>query len=364
MNIFRGLLQLLIKHSRAYRAKTRSIRNAAAIAALLALCAAASGVVEINATARAAEAMREAPLDSPSAKLLAAQQLPQPASRRLAGDNLESRTAAIAALMRKQHPHWRDLTLTQQLWRIALLAKGLMGVPDSAKAGVAPLANFSGNLTGITAPSPKGLYLQRQVNCSLNLNTADYSIVLNGATSFTLSNTVTTPSYEKALHDIVQLPTNAGRFANGCAEATLGVGSRPAVYLGRSSQNLQVVVAARYYAPKGTNALYYLTADASSNALRTFAVDTSEPNISAVAAGDLNGDGLADIVGIDNSGTSAASVTVRIAKADGSFSAGVPYPLPGTVDEAAVVDDVNGDGKPDVIVASITRTPVRNISRY
>ncbi|MEP6940469.1 MAG: VCBS repeat-containing protein, partial [Rudaea sp.] len=325
----------------------------ATVATLLAICAAAVGFVDINAAAVASEAMRGAPVDDPGAMRLIAQRVPQPASLRFEADNLESRTAAIAALMRKQHPQWRDMTLPQQLWKIGLLAKGLIGVTSSTAAGVAPLANFSGNLTGIIAQSPRGLYLQRQTNCSLNLNTANYSIVLNGATSFTLSNTDTTPSYEKALHDLAQLPTNAGSFPGGCAEATLGVGSRPAVYLGRSSQNLQVIVAARYYAPKGTNALYYLTADASSNAVRTFAVDTSEPNISAVAAGDLNGDGLADIVGIDNSGTSAASVTVRIAKADGTFGAGVPYPLPGSVDEAAVLEDVNGDGKPDVIVATI-----------
>jgi len=70
----------------------------------------------------------------------------------------------------------------------------------------------------------------------------------------------------------------------------------------------------------------------------------------AVAAADLNGDGMPDVVL-----TGASSdVSVLIAQAGGQFKAAVGYSLgqPSPLPQALVIGDLNGDGKPDVITAN------------
>lgn len=121
-------------------------------------------------------------------------------------------------------------------------------------------------------------------------------------------------------------------------------------YLGKTTQNLYFFAASGYYAPANGNALYYGTVDASTQKVKTFHIDSSEPTINAVTSGDLNGDGLADVISVDQFGGSA-SIGVRLAHPDGSLDPAVAYPITGSTDEAAVVDDFNGDGKLDVAVA-------------
>lgn len=78
---------------------------------------------------------------------------------------------------------------------------------------------------------------------------------------------------------------------------------------------------------------------------------------SGIATLDVNGDGKPDLVVAGSSGTTAAkgSLTILLNHGDGTFPAGVPNPTainPGT----AVVGDFNGDGKPDIAVTSVTNT--------
>ena len=66
---------------------------------------------------------------------------------------------------------------------------------------------------------------------------------------------------------------------------------------------------------------------------------------------DLNGDGRADIVFADT----ANSLNVLISKGDGTFAAGVSYPLEVIGNQAArtlVVGDLNGDGRADAVEAA------------
>ena len=75
----------------------------------------------------------------------------------------------------------------------------------------------------------------------------------------------------------------------------------------------------------------------------------------SVATGDLNGDGIADLVLADQCATNnctAGSVSVLLGNGDGTFSTAVSYDAGGANAFAVSVGDVNGDGKVDVIVAS------------
>ena len=76
----------------------------------------------------------------------------------------------------------------------------------------------------------------------------------------------------------------------------------------------------------------------------------------SVTVADVNGDGKPDIV-VANSFADSAYVTngaagVLLGNGDGTFRTAVTYALGGFVAQTVAVADVNGDGKPDIVVAN------------
>ena len=75
-----------------------------------------------------------------------------------------------------------------------------------------------------------------------------------------------------------------------------------------------------------------------------------------VATGDLNGDGIQDVVVVNQCGSdptcsSSGSVSVLLGKPDGTFQPHVDYPV-GCDPTFAAVGDFNNDGKPDITVTN------------
>ena len=77
-------------------------------------------------------------------------------------------------------------------------------------------------------------------------------------------------------------------------------------------------------------------------------------SISAMVAGDFNGDGKPDLALVDGSGASSANVAILLGDGHGSLSPapGSPFSSGGSSPDAIAVDDFNDDGTEDVVVAN------------
>ncbi len=133
----------------------------------------------------------------------------------------------------------------------------------------------------------------------------------------------------------------------------------PSVAIG-SIGNGKVAVVAATYDINGNNGTVYVFVE-TSTAPVTFAAAMTFPagaQPQAVRIADVNGDGLPDLVvanygpGSDGTGMAGVSVLLQNATSPGTFLAPVSYQTPfGAIDVA--VGDLDGDGRPDLVVASL-----------
>jgi hypothetical protein len=103
------------------------------------------------------------------------------------------------------------------------------------------------------------------------------------------------------------------------------------------------------YRDRGQSRVYVAGPKGTFDASRTIAFGPPNATIRMTEAADLDGDGLLDVVAIDeNVGT-----TIYFGRRNGAFSAGVRVADAKPAPYALLVADVNGDRKPDVIVGNI-----------
>jgi hypothetical protein len=128
------------------------------------------------------------------------------------------------------------------------------------------------------------------------------------------------------------------------------------------------IVAATFDANGNNGAVYIFYQSATTRG--TFPAPVTFPagaQPQAVRIADVNGDGLPDLVlanrgpGIDGTGSAGVSVLLQDAAHPGSFLLPVTYATqPRAVDVA--VADLNGDGKPDLVVANLGPAPTGSVS--
>ena len=268
---------------------------------------------------------------------------------------IEQRIAVLREIQSELHPEWSAMPLSARLAKAARVARQtIQSILPQAAVSPATSASFVGNTTAIVATSGQGLALQRQTDCSLTLLTGN--LVLGNSPTFQAVSSVA--NYQRVLHSSAGLTTAGDVFARGCVEPTLGIGSRRLVYLGKTG-SLGIFASSGFNGLTGSNGLFFGTVDPSTMVVNHFGADSTLPGIAAVAAGDLNGDGTADIVGID---ATSAAIRVWLVNPNGTLGTATTYPLTGSTTEAALVADVNGDGKADVIVATRSASGQETIS--
>jgi hypothetical protein len=220
------------------------------------------------------------------------------------------------------------------------LAEPLVIGTDGSQTGI---AKFQGNLTAISAPSGQGLVLSREPDCSLSLFTGTVSL----GSTWTYASTGLFADYDRVLHTNAGLTTTPGS-SSGCVSPATGFGSRRGVYAGQTTTGVQVFAAIGYNAMLGANALVI------GSGITSFTWTTLSFSAGgAVTAADLNGDGNGDLVVVNGIGTTTtAQVFVLLGNPDGSFQTAVPYAVPGAASLSAAIDDINGDGKLDIVASS------------
>src|SRR5579863_8949368 len=79
---------------------------------------------------------------------------------------------------------------------------------------------------------------------------------------------------------------------------------------------------------------------------------SAAPGARAIAAADLNQDGILDlVVANSNSTTTPGSISILLGRGNGTFHRTVDYPM-GVEPSAVAVADFDGDGVPDLAVAN------------
>jgi FG-GAP-like repeat len=96
--------------------------------------------------------------------------------------------------------------------------------------------------------------------------------------------------------------------------------------------------------------------------LPAVAYDSGGNDAESVAVADVNGDGKPDIIVANKCGNSSnceyylfgfgGTLAVLLGNGDGTFQPAVAYASRGETPVSVAVADVNGDGKPDIIVAN------------
>jgi Bacterial Ig-like domain (group 3)/FG-GAP-like repeat len=211
-------------------------------------------------------------------------------------------------------------------------------VVTGSDGSVTGTATLQGNLTMISEPSPGSFAIFRMDNCTLDRVTANPP-----ADPGTM-----TPGFELTLHQLAGLSTTADIFAKGCDQAQLGLSATPGVFFGYSnSSGYASAAAAGTFSGKDEIRFFV-----SKNGTVTTTDNTTLSAATLLAPADLNGDKINDLVTVNGKSTSGASVSVVLGNSTGGFGAPVNYTIAGTTAATAVVDDVNGDGKPDVVAVS------------
>jgi FG-GAP-like repeat len=154
------------------------------------------------------------------------------------------------------------------------------------------------------------------------------------------------PGAQDYLHMLSGLTTTPDVFANGCVDATYGTTATiSAAPVGVTSSSLNLS------ASLGDTGITISELDSVANAATLVSL-AKGGSIYAFAVADVNGDGLNDIVAsnVTDPATQMPALATYLNNGDGTFGKPTYVDTPGSI--LFTIDDVNGDGHPDIVMVN------------
>jgi Big-like domain-containing protein/VCBS repeat protein len=188
---------------------------------------------------------------------------------------------------------------------------------------------------GLDRGHKSGLF--RQPDCSLTqFGFSPSTLMIVPATNF-----------QNTLHQLAGLTTTPDVFAKGCKDPVLGVPSTATAFLGKNTAGM-------YQGVQGaTDHVTDLVVYSANPSSLTYTSTTLATNVPPQVLGvDLNKDGFIDVIatGVTDPTSQQVGVGVFLSKGDGTFKPVVVYPMTTSATQSFIIDDVNGDGVPDILV--------------
>jgi Bacterial Ig-like domain (group 3)/FG-GAP-like repeat len=191
--------------------------------------------------------------------------------------------------------------------------------------------------------------LRRQSDCSLYED-----FVLPTATTPSTAVITSLPAAQDYFHQLSGLPTKPDVFKNGCNVQVLGLPATGNILLLGNTSDGAVISAQLANA-----GLYVTITDPTANTTKNTQV-TSGSAPGYFSAASLRNNGNMDLVetGLVDPANQKPATAVLLGNGDGTFKAAVYYDVADTTGNVAgfTIDDVNGDGIPDIVVPTITST--------